>query len=109
MASDRLRMTNLCCLGGVQASYLKNTTDKTVQFAVDSHYGPSHHDGDSSQRLNNKDYVTTRLSKPEKYLLFKVKEVFPSLSLRQSCGVCEDGARVRFAWLTFLLRSVLLL
>lgn len=76
MASDRLRMTNLCCLGGVQASYLKNTTDKTVQFAVDSYYGPSHHDGsDHSQRLNNKDYVTKRLSKPEKYLLFKVKEL----------------------------------
>jgi len=32
MACDRVRLTDLCCLEDVQASYLKGTTDKHVSF-----------------------------------------------------------------------------
>jgi hypothetical protein len=81
MACDRVCLTDLCCLEGVQASYLRAGTDKAVAFAC---VGIT-----LEQRLSNKDYVTTRLSKPEKYLLYKVRRVSTALFRGGALVVCK--------------------
>jgi hypothetical protein len=83
MACDRCRMTNIFCMDDVQASYLKNTKDKVVNF------DPSI--VESTPQYSSKEYVMRkRLSRHERMMLYRER---PDLDMSRPLSECDSPDR----------------